>query len=79
MRWSPATCVLTHELGTVGLLPVGTQFGSTVISWSPVAVANAVIAVWRSAAPQSVKPSVWPVPSKPWPVTSYMVRRSVGK
>ena len=59
-----------HELGTVGELPVATQFGSTVISWSPVLVANAVIAFWRSAAVHSVKPIVWPVPSKPWPVMS---------
>ena len=30
--------------------------------------ANLVIAAWRSAAVHSVKPIVWPVPSKPWPV-----------
>ena len=68
-RWSPATDCVTQELGVVGV-PFPVHGGSTVISWSPVAVEKAVIAAWRSPAPHSVKPSVCPVPSKPWPVTS---------
>ena len=68
IRWSPATVCVEHELGVVGELPVATQDGSTVISWSPVLVANAVIAGCFSGAVQSVKPSVWPVPSNPCPV-----------
>ncbi len=70
MRWSPATVCVVHELGVVGELPVAMQLGSTVIGWSPVSVANVVIAACRSAAVQSVKPIVWPVASKPWPVMS---------
>ena len=79
IRWSAATVWVAHELGVVGELPVAVQLGSTVMSWSPVAVANAVMADWRSGAVHSVKPMVWPVPSIPCPVMSYRPRRSTGK
>ena len=70
-RWSGATVCVGTSSATVGELPVATQLGSTVIELvAGVACANAVIAAWRSGAVHSVKPIVWPVPSKPWPVTS---------
>ena len=69
-RWSAPTVCVEHELGVVGELPVAMHDGSTVIGVSPVFVAYAVSVACFSGAVHRVMPTVWPVPSKPWPVMS---------